>query len=173
MAEAELEHELQQEREHIRQLKNALRHSELDAWKYKASFALEEERTRIIKESAVTEILACVVKINAAENASIRKGELLEQAEIWNAACDKEYGELLQRFESMKEASQQLEARESELRSELLASQNCDLLSSMQGTVNLERIARHDAQELRSSLSSASSVRNEKVTAKRSVELYN
>ena len=130
-----LNQELREERERICQCKNALRHSELDAWKYKASFALEEERTRIITESAVDQFLACVVKTEAAEDEGIRKGELEAQLRI--AACEREYGELLECLESWKEASQYYEEE--------------------------AREARHDAQELRSSLSRAISDRNEEV----------
>ena len=130
-----LNQELREERERICQCKNALRHSELDAWKYKASFALEEERTRIITESAVDQFLACVVKTKAAEDEGIRKGELEAQLRI--AACEREYGELLECLESWKEASQYYEGE--------------------------AHAARHDAQELRSSLSRAISVRNEEV----------
>ena len=130
-----LNEELREERERICQCKNALRHSELDAWKYKASFALEEERTRIITKSAVEALIACVDTTKAAEDEGIRKGELEAQLRI--AACEREYGELLECSESWKEASQYYEEK--------------------------ARAARRDAQELRSSLSRAISVRNEEV----------
>ena len=130
-----LNEELREEQERIRQCKNALRQSELDAWKYKASFALEEERTRIITTSAVEALIACVVTTEAAEDEGIRKGELEAQLRI--AACEREYGELLECLESWKEASQYYEEE--------------------------AREARHDAQELRSSLSRAISDRNEEV----------
>ena len=130
-----LKEELQVERERICQCKNALRQSELDAWKYKASFALEEERTRIITQSAVEAFLACVVTTEAAEDEGVRKGELEAQLRI--AACERKYGELLECLESWKKFSQYYEEE--------------------------ARAARHDAQELRSSLSRAISDRNEEV----------
>ena len=83
----------------------------------------------------MTQLLVCVVKIGAAEDEGIRKGELEAQLRI--AACEREYGELLECLESWKEASQYYEEE--------------------------AREARHDAQELRSSLSRAISVRNEEV----------
>ena len=83
----------------------------------------------------MTQLLVGVVKIGAAEDEGIRKGELEAQLRI--AACERKYGELLECLESWKNFSQYYEEE--------------------------AREARHDAQELRSSLSRAISDRNEEV----------